>query len=124
MQSETQIRLLKTIAWIILLIVGIATTAFAVFSGSEDLGLWKNLPNVLPWLSLLLLTLLSWKRPVFGGLLIFLLGLFLVYFFNFSGRNFFFTTFIVTLSIPLLGFVLILCGYSLNKLEETANKTQ
>lgn len=107
-----------------LLILGILVFVFALVSGSEDVGLLKNIPNSLPWLLLLVLTVYSFKKPVFGGLLIILYGLALVYFFNFRGSNFFLTTFILTMIIPLLGFVILACGYYLENVTKGKHETQ
>ncbi len=118
------VKTIKSIAWIVLLLLGLLVFVFALLSGSEDIGLLKNSLNTLPWIALLLVTLYAWKKPVFGGLILILLGLAMVYFFNFSGKNFFLSTFILTLVIPLLGFVILFCGYYLNNLLDPPNKTQ
>jgi hypothetical protein len=100
----------------LLSIIGGLAFGFALISGAEDYGgglsgILKNSPNALPWLSLLLLVLLAWKRELVGGMLITLFGLTLLYFFNFSGPNFFWSTFVLTLFIPILGLFLILSWY-------------
>ena len=121
MSPERQLKTIKnikTLAWFILLFLGILVFVFALFSGSEDVGILKNSPNALPWAALLLITLYAWKKPVTGGIILFLLGLGMVYFFNFSGKNFFLTTFVMTSSIPLLGLILFLCGYYITKRKE------
>lgn len=115
---------IKSIAWLLLLGLGVLVFVFAFISGTEDLGMWKNFPNTLPWLGLIFLTWLARKNPVSGGLLIFLYGLGIVYFFNFNGPNFFVSTFIMTLLIPILGFIILLCGYLILNREKPADKTQ
>lgn len=91
-----------------LLTVGILVFCFAFMSGAETensivIGILKNSPNALPWLAILVLTWLAWKYELMGGILITQLGGFLVYFFNFSGPNFFLSTFFLTLLITILG---------------------
>lgn len=127
MENSKQIktvRTLKTFAWFALLLLGILVFVFALFSGSEEVGILKNSPNALPWLVLLVVTIYSWKKPVLGGLLLILAGLALVYFFNFRGDNFFLTTFIITMVVPLLGFVILFCGYYLDNLVKPPEETQ
>ena len=91
-----------------ILTILIATIAvFAVFSGAEKYGggirgLIKNSPNALPWLLLLVPIIIAWKSEKVGGIVLFILGLGLVYFFN-TGPNFFLTTFLVTCLIPTMG---------------------
>lgn len=118
------IKNIKLLTGIGLLILGVLVFVFALVSGSEEVGLLKNSPNALPWLLLLVLTIYSFKKPVFGGLLIILYGLALVYFFNFRGTNFFLTTFILTMVIPLLGFVILASGYYLENVLKRKQETQ
>lgn len=92
--------------------LGLAIFLFALISGSEDYGggfsgIVQNSPNTLPWIPLLIAIYVAWRWERIGGALIFLLGIFLVYFFSFFGPNFFLSTFIVTSLIPLLGLFLI-----------------
>lgn len=95
----------------LLILLSILTIGFSLLSGSEDYGggingVIKNSPNALPWVLLLLLTLFSIKKRKIGGLLIFVLGVFGVYFFNFSGSNFWWSTFALTALIPVLGLLI------------------
>ncbi len=117
---------LKWIKWtrnaarILLLIISVVLLVFSLISGMEAYGnglsaLVKNSPNALPWVILFIVSLIAYKRHVFGGFLTLIIGLWMLYFFNFRGGNFFMTTFIVTLLIPFLGFVLITTGYLLKK---------
>lgn len=118
------IKRIKSFTGVGLLILGALVFVFALLSGSEDVGLLRNSPNSIPWLLLIVLTVYSFKKPVFGGLLIILYGLALVYFFNFRGANFFLTTFILTMIIPLLGFVILSCGYYLENVIKQNKETQ
>lgn len=118
------IRRVKVFTGFGLLLLGVLVFIFALVSGSDDGGLLRNTPNTIPWLLLLVLTIYSFKKPVFGGLLIILYGLALVYFFNFRGANFFLTTFILTMIIPLAGFVILSCGYYLENVIKRNKETQ
>ncbi len=114
--TVSYIKVLKYIARYTLLLIASLLLVFSVISGSEDyggglLGLLKNSPNAIPWLILILLILIAWKHELLGGILIFLSGLWFVYFFNFSGPNFWWITFILTALIPVMGLVFILSWY-------------
>jgi len=108
--------ILRNIARYTLLILGIIVFIFALLSGSEGYGggiagIIKNSPNAIPWLFLLILVFIAWKWELIGGTIITLLGLFLVYFFNFRGPNFWWSTFFLTIIISVLGFFFILSWY-------------
>jgi len=107
---------------VILITISIVLLFFTLISGSEEYGstfsgIVQNSPNATPWVVLLIGSLIGYKRPVFGGFLVFMIGLGMFFFFNFQG-NFFFTTFIISLIIPLFGFLLLMCGYYLKKADE------
>ncbi len=106
------------------LIIGLLVFVFALFSGAENsdglttfTGVIKNSPNALPWLVILLLVGIAWKYEMIGGTLIALGGLFLVYFFNFTGGNFDIVVFVLTLLITALGLFFILSWQIRRKLE-------
>ena len=103
--------LMGQIARYLLLGISVLLLVFALVSGSEEAGLIKNSPNTLPWVGLLAVTLVAGKYKTLGGLMIFLVGITMIYFFNFRGPNFFFFTFVLTLLITFLGFVVMLSGY-------------
>ena len=108
--------ILRNTARYSLLVITLLVLVFALLSGSEDYGggitgVIKNSPNALPWLLLLLLVLVAWKRELIGGIIITAAGLYAVYFFNFSGPNFFLVTFILTLLITLLGAAFVVSWY-------------
>ena len=91
-----------------LLCLSVLVFIFALLSGSEDYGgglsgIIQNSPNALPWLLLLALTFIAWKWELIGGIIITVIGLYMVYFFNFEGQNFFAITFIITSVIVILG---------------------
>ena len=124
METEKRLRtaiIFRTVARYTLLVFGILIFLFALVSGSEDYGgglrgILENSPNALPWLVLLLLVLVAWRWELTGGILITLLGLFLIYFFNIRGNNFFVSTFILTLLVTILGsFFIVSWGLGLKK---------
>ena len=107
--------IVRTIARYTLLVLSIIVFIFALISGSESygggiIGVMKNSPNTLPWLILLLFIYIAWKWELMGGIIITLLGIVMLYFFN-VGPNFWLTTFILTLLIVIMGLFLILSWY-------------
>jgi hypothetical protein len=116
-ESKLQIaNTLRNIARYSLLLLGFLTFIFALLSGSERYGgglkgIIKNSPNALPWTILLLLIYIAWKWEWIGGILITVLGLFFVYYFNLQGSHFYWGVFLLTLSIVLLGVCFILSSY-------------
>jgi|GEM_PF-527574 len=96
-----------------LLILGILVFLFALLSGSEGYGggiagIIKNSPNAIPWLILLVLVFIAWKWELIGGILVTVLGIALLYFFNFTGPGFSLFPFILTIMITILGSFFIL----------------
>jgi len=94
-----------------LLLIGLVVFGISLIMGAdlakEGLdGLASNAPNALPWLALLVLIGIAWKWELIGGVLITLAGAWMVYLFN-SGPNFWISTFLLSLAIPLLGVGLI-----------------
>jgi hypothetical protein len=99
-----------------LLLLSFLLFLLALLSGAEECGggfagIVQNSPNAWPWLALILLVLFAWKNEFLGGVLITALGLYFVYYFNFSGPNFWFSTFLATLLIPVLGSFFLLSWY-------------
>jgi len=121
--NEKIAKYLRNIARYVLLIFGILVFIFALLSGSEDYGgglhgIIKNSPNALPWLLLLILIFVAWKWELVGGILITLLGIFLLFFFVICGNNFFLSTLIITLIPIIFGCFFILSWYlTKNKLS-------
>lgn len=108
--------ILRNIARYSLLVLGILVFIFALLSGSESYGggitgIIKNSPNAIPWLILLILVFVAWKWELIGGIIITLLGISMIYFFNFTGPNFFLVTFILTIFITMLGAFFVLSWY-------------
>lgn len=107
---------LRAIARYTLLISGLLTFIFSLLSGAEKyggglMGIIQNSPNALPWALLLLLVYIAWKWEWIGGILITVLGLFFVYYFNLQGSHFYWGVFLLTLFIIVLGTCFILSSY-------------
>ena len=113
MRTELRFALaLRMIGRFGLLSIGIIVFVFALLSGSEAYGgglhgIIQNSPNALPWLALLALVFISWKKEMAGGIVVSLFGMVLIVFFNFMGPNFFPSTFIMTSMVFLLGLCLV-----------------
>jgi len=108
--------ILRNIARFSLLTISILVIIFALLSGAEDygggiMGIIKNSLNTIPWVVVLLLVYVAWKWELIGGIVITLLGLFLVYFFNFKGQNFYLITLLLTILITILGLFFIISWY-------------
>jgi len=95
-----------------LLAIGLIVFVFALLSGSEAYGggihgIVQNSPNALPWLALMALVVLGWKKELLSGIATTVFGLGLIIFFNFAGENFFPATFVMTSIVFLLGVCLL-----------------
>lgn len=118
--------LFRNIAKYGLLFFGVGVFFFALIMGAQDSGggisgLFKNLPNTLPWAALLIASLVGWKNELIGGLLTTILGIGLVWFFNFSGPNFWMFTFVLTLIVPLLGSCFLVSWYLRRNQQKSLN---
>lgn len=80
----------KTIHWfprIFILIFAILIFIFALFSGAEQLGggikgVLLNSPNTIPWIILLGIVWLAWKRPKIGGYILIIISILFTIFFD------------------------------------------
>lgn len=116
------IKLIRLIAQISLLLISVITFNFALISGAnieQDgvSGIIHNFPNTWPWLLLLALTILSWKKPLLSGALITITGIVFVYFFN-IGEQIYSIVLALSTSVALLGLILLYCQYYLKRLSE------
>ena len=96
--------------------LGTTVFMFALISGSDAYGggwegIIKNSPNTLPWLTLIIFIIIAWKNEVIGGALVTIFGFGAIYFFNFSGPNFFPITFVLTVLITTMGGLFLISGY-------------
>ena len=130
MENKQLVRLaiiLKHSSRIVLLILSVGVLIFALLSGSESMGggikgLLKNIPNTLPWAVLILAVLSSYKWAKAGSLISLLVSLGLMYFLNFSGGNFFLSTFVLCLLLVFLSFTLVLTTWSSAQKPEPEEK--
>lgn len=95
------------------LVFGLVIFLFALLSGAEAYGggftgILKNSPNALPWALFLVLVFVAWKWRLFGGILMALLGIGLLYLFGIPDKAFQAVTLIIALIPVLLGLMLIL----------------
>lgn len=92
----------------LMLILSTMFIIFAMLSGAEQygggiMGVIKNSPNAMPWVLLLLLSVVAWKKELIGGIIITALGCFVVYYFNFTNPRIWWEVFFATLVFPILG---------------------
>jgi len=109
---------LRYFARIVLLIISLFWFVFSLLSGAGDYGggfkgILLNSPNTLPWLVLLTLVYISFRWELFGGILIVLMGLFTIFFFNASKHLF--VLFVFSLPLMALGGILIFNWYLTKK---------
>jgi len=94
-----------------MLIASVLILLFALSSGVEQegglKGLINNSPNALPWLILLIIVIIAWKKELTGGILIILFGIAASIFFSIWNDLFEFV-FFVALVIILMGIFFII----------------
>jgi len=106
-------RLLAVVKPILLTLI-ILLFLFSLVSGSNDYGggikgILMNSPNSLPWFILLILVLFSWKYEFAGGVIVFLMGIFTIFFFK--TLNDLPVFFLISAPLILLGILLIIGSY-------------
>lgn len=67
---------------VLILVFSVLIFFFALFSGSEEVGLLKNSINALPWLLLFVVVWFAWNHERIGGYLFLVFGVFTVLFFD------------------------------------------
>jgi len=106
MKKETMYRttrLIKNCARTVLLVLSTLLFIFSLLSGADRLGggikgIIHNFPNTLPWIILLVAVFVSFKWELIGGIIILLMGIFSIFFFN-AFENIFV---LLVISIPLI----------------------
>jgi hypothetical protein len=75
---------LRNAARTIAVLTALIWTLFAFVSGAENgmAGLISNLPNILPWLALLIATYVAFRSELLGGALLIMLGTASIVFFH------------------------------------------
>lgn len=121
-----RLHLLKNGLLGVLFALAILLVLFSLFSGSEThggsiSGIFRNSPNSLPWILFLIIVLIARRKTITGGLLITIFGCVITYFFNFTGGNFFLSTFIVCLSVIFLGIILIFTGLAIQNVSKNGS---
>ena len=105
----------KTRLWLayfaksLLLVMAVGLAIFALLSGAEDSGTFKNIPNALPWIVLIIFVCIAFRWQILGGILIILFGVFTILFF--SAFQVLWILFLISLPLILLGFFLTLLIY-------------
>jgi hypothetical protein len=93
---------------ILLLVMTMGLIVFSLMSGSENSGVLKNTPNVLPWILLLVFAFIAFRWQILGGILVVLFGIFTIFFF--SALEFLLILFVVSLPLIAIGLILTLSG--------------
>ena len=97
-----------------LLVFSIFWMLFALLSGAERMGggirgVIYNVPNALPWFILLIFVLLAFRWEFIGGIVIFLMGFFTLFFFN-APENYF-ILWMVSIPIIIFGIIFLISWY-------------
>ena len=108
-------KIIRKTSQILLLLITTLVFVFSLLSGSREyeggfMGVIKNLSNTLPWILLFSLNYLVWKKELYGGIILTIFGLLITWYYNFSGPNFWWTTFTMTSLIILLSVIFIFLG--------------
>ncbi len=119
MDRENEIKtanLLRNIARFTASVIGILVFIFALLSGAEEYGggingIIRNSTNALPWLLFFVLIYIAWKWEVVGGIITIILGLTMLYAFNFPAVNFLSIASILAILIIIIGSFFILSWY-------------
>jgi lysylphosphatidylglycerol synthetase-like protein (DUF2156 family) len=90
----------------LLLVMAVGLAVFALLSGAESAGTFKNIPNALPWIVLTVFVCIAFRWQILGGILIILFGVFTVLFF--SAFQVLWILFLISLPLIILGFFLTL----------------
>ena len=111
---KNQLKLAKALRYIartILVAMSAFWFVFALLSGAGAglKGIITNSPNAVAWLLLLGLVYLAWKKELLAGILISLLGLSTIFFFNAVKHQF--VLWAISLPLILLGGFLILAWH-------------
>lgn len=114
--------ILRNITRYIFLSLCILGFAFALLSGAEQygggiIGILKNIPNTWPWFMLFILSYIAWKWELVGGIIMLIVGLSVLYIYNFPRTNFLSSASLIALLIIVLALLFIWSWY-LNKAEE------
>lgn len=112
--KESKIIFLRLFARTLLTIITLFWLFFASLSGADLFtdgfkGIIKNLPNTLPWIGIIIINILAWKKELLGGILLILSGLYLGYFFGVHEGNLT-VLFLIVIPFVLLGGIFVMCN--------------
>jgi len=98
------------------LILALCVIVYALFSGYDDFGgdisgILNNSLNALPWVILFLSFFIAWHWELAGGVIVIILGISMLYFFNYRETDFFSVATLLALLNILLGIVFVLSWY-------------
>ena len=112
MKATGLIHLIRTILRILLTAAAGLVFLFSLFSGAGPgiMGVIRNFPNTLPWLGLLILTLITFYNEIIGGSLIIGLMMFLFFFFRVIPQDNWSAFFIFLLPLFLMGICFLVLG--------------
>lgn len=107
------VKLIRRIAEVLLLFITSVIYIYALISGSENLGggfigILRNFPNTLAWILLFSINYLVWKNEMIGGIILIAFGLLITWFFNFTGPNFWWSTFTLTSLLTIFGVIFMI----------------
>ena len=103
--------LFRNIARYVLLVLAVLIFLFALVSGADldegISGIIRNSPNALPWIILLIIVWIAWKKELLGGIIIILFGIAGAIFFSIWNDLFEFVFWLI-LGIIMLGGLFLL----------------
>lgn len=107
------VKLIRRIAKVLLFFITSVIYIYALISGSENLGgefigILRNFPNTLAWILLFSINYLVWKNEMIGGIILIAFGLLITWFFNFTGPNFWWSTFTLTSLLTIFGVIFMI----------------
>jgi hypothetical protein len=107
-------KVIRDIARIVLLFLAVLLFVFFLLSGAESLGggmkgFVNNFPNTIPWIFLLIAVFITFKWELAGGLIILIMGIFTIFFFN-ALENLF-VLFGISIPLIVLAKLLIIAWY-------------
>ena len=104
---------------IVLSVIAVLLFIFSLLSGAESFGegakgIINNFPNTIPWIFLLAAVFIALKWQLIGGIIILMMGIFTIFFFNASESLF--VLFGISIPLIVLAKLLIIAWY-LDKLK-------
>lgn len=112
-------KMIRNFSLIVLSAMAVLLFIFSLLSGAESFGggvkgIINNFPNTIPWIFLLIAVFIAFKWQLAGGIIILLMGIFTVFFFN-APENLH-VLFVISIPLIVLAKLLIITWY-LDKLK-------